>query len=77
MGALVIDRLLPFVRQPAVRLSLVRDAFTGLSEEHAREVAPAVVEILDLAHWLEEPQTSEELRAAARSILEIAARAGA
>jgi len=71
---LVIDRLLPFVREPAVRLALVRDAFTGLDAEHAREVAPAVVDALDLAAWLDEPRTSDELRAAARRILELAGR---
>ncbi len=69
---LVIDRLLPFVREPVVRLALVRDAFTGLGEEHAREIAPAVAETLGLRAWIDEPRTSEELRAAARRILSLA-----
>jgi len=71
---LVIDRLLPFVREPAVRLALVRDAFIGLGDEYAREIAPAVVDRLDLASWLDEERTSEELRAAARHILHLAGR---
>jgi len=69
---LVIDRLLPFVREPAVRLALVRDAFTDLAEEHAREIAPAVADALTLEGWLDEPRTPDELKAAARRILELA-----
>lgn len=72
----VIDRLLPFVREPAVRLALVRDAFQGLAEPHAREIAPAVVDALQLADWLAEPRTPPELRAAAERILALAADAG-
>jgi len=71
---LVIDRLLPFVREGAVRLALVRDAFVGLDDESAREIAPAVVDALDLAAWLDEPRTSEELRGAARVVLVFAGR---
>jgi hypothetical protein len=71
---LVIDRLLPFVREPAVRLALVRDGFTDLDDEHAREIAPAVAEALDLASWLDEPRTSDELREAARAVLAHAGR---
>jgi len=69
---LVIDRLLAFVREPAVRLALVRDAFTGLDEEHAREIAPAVADTLRLADWLDEPRTPDELKDAARRILALA-----
>ena len=74
---LVIDRLLPHVREPAVRLALVRDGFTGLDEMHAREIAPAVVDALELEAWLDEPRTQEELREAARRILQLAASADA
>jgi len=71
---LVIDCLLPFVREGAVRLALVRDAFTGLDEPHAAAIAPAVVDTLDLAAWLDEPRTSDDLREAARRILTLAGR---
>jgi hypothetical protein len=74
---LVIDRLLPFVGEPAVRLALVRDAFTGLAEDHAREIAPAVAETLQLEGWLAEERTPEDLREAARRILALAGRASA
>ena len=48
------------------------DAFTGLDETHAREIAPAVAETLQLEAWLDEPRTQEELREAAQRILELA-----
>lgn len=71
---LVIDRLLAHCREPAVRLALVRDAFVGLEDEHAREVAPAVAATLDLAQWLEQPRVPDDLRQAARHILRLAGR---
>jgi hypothetical protein len=60
---LVIDRLLPHVREPAVRLALVRDAFTGLDETHAREIAPAVAETLQLYDQLLAELEREDLMA--------------
>src|SRR6185503_7909124 len=36
---IVIDRLLPHIRQPAIRLALVRDALVGLDAASAAEVA--------------------------------------
>ncbi len=65
----VIDRLLAFVREPVVRLALVREGFVGLADEHAREIAPAVVDALGLADWLTEERTPEDLRERARVII--------
>jgi hypothetical protein len=65
----VIDRLLPHVREPAVRLALVRDALTGLAPEHAREVAPDIAAMLDVKSLADDPKTPADLRAGARAVL--------
>lgn len=65
----VIDRLLPHVREPAVRLALVRDALTGLAPEHAREVAPDIAAMLDVKSLADDPRAPAELRAGARAVL--------
>ena len=65
----VIDRLLPHVREPAVRLALVRDALTGLAPEHAREVAPDIAAMLDVKSLAEDPKAPEAIRAGARAVL--------
>jgi len=66
---LVIDRLLPHVREPAVRLALVRDALTGLAPEHAREVAPDIAAMLDVKSLADDPKTPADIRAGARAVL--------
>jgi hypothetical protein len=65
----VIDRLLPHIREPAVRLALVRDALTGLAPEHAREVAPDIAAMLDVKSLAEDPKAPAEIRAGARAVL--------
>jgi hypothetical protein len=65
----VIDRLLPHLREPAVRLALVRDALTGLAPEHAREVAPDIAAMLDVRSLADNPKTPEDIRAGARAVL--------
>jgi hypothetical protein len=65
----VIDRLLPHVREPAVRLALVRDALTGLAPEHAREVAPDIAAMLDVKSLAEDPKTPAAIRDGARAVL--------
>mgnify|MGYP001325406962 CR=1 FL=1 len=68
----VIDRLLPFVREPAVRLALVRDAFRGLDDAHARAIAPAVADCVDLRAMLGDARTPDELRRCAEHVLDLA-----
>lgn len=70
---LVIDRLLPHVRQPAVRLALVRDALTGLAAEHARDVAPAIAEACRCRELAEDAGIEPSIRDAARAVLAAAA----
>jgi hypothetical protein len=65
----VIDRLLPHIREPAVRLALVRDALTGLAPEHAREVAPDIAAMLDVKSLADDPKVPAEIRAGARAVL--------
>lgn len=65
----VLDRLLPFVRLAVVRLGIVRDGFGGLSDEHAREIAPAVVDALRLQTWVDDDRVAPDVRAAARRIV--------
>lgn len=69
----VIDRLLAFVGTPAVRLALVRDALTGLDDEFAREIAPAIAEWCDVRGAADDPSAGAEVRAGARRILELSA----
>jgi hypothetical protein len=71
---LVIDRLLPHVREPAVRLALVRDALTGLAPEHAREVAADIAASCTVQDCIDDPDAPPELKAGARLVLEHAAR---
>ncbi len=66
---LVIDRLLPHVREPAVRLALVRDALRGLAPEHAREVAADIAALCDVRSCVDDPSAPEEVRAGARLVL--------
>jgi len=65
----VIDRLLPHIREPAVRLALVRDALTGLAPEHAREVAPDIAAMLDVKSLAEDAKAPADIRAGARAVL--------
>jgi len=69
---LVIDRLLAHVREPAVRLALVRDALTGLDDHLAREVAPAIVESMDVRTLASDGAAPEDLRAGAQRLLDLA-----
>jgi hypothetical protein len=66
---LVIDRLLPHAGQPAVRLALVRDAVTGLSPEHAREVAADIAEICRCRELADDASVTADVRAGARAVL--------
>jgi hypothetical protein len=66
---LVIDRLLPHVREPAVRLALVRDALTGLSPEHAREVAADIAALCTVQDCIDDPDAPADLKAGARAVL--------
>jgi hypothetical protein len=65
---LVIDRLLPHTRQPAVRLALVRDALKGLSPQQAREVAADIAATCDVDAVLADEGAPEDLRAGAREV---------
>jgi hypothetical protein len=65
----VIDRLLPHVREPAVRLALVRDALRGLAPEHAAEVAPDIVAMCTVRDCLTDPDAPEDLKEGARLVL--------
>lgn len=65
----VIDRLLAHVREPAVRLALVRDALRGLDPESAREVAGAIAESCAVRECLDDPAAPEDLKAGARLVL--------
>jgi len=68
----VVDRLLPHTREPAVRLALVRDALQGLADEHAREVAADIAERCGVRHWIGDPAVPDDVRAAAERILRLA-----
>lgn len=73
----VIDRLLPHVREPAVRLALVRDALTGLDDAHAEEVAPDIAAMCDVKACLTDEKATPDVRAGAQNVLGHAARAAA
>ncbi len=66
---LVIDRLLPHVREAAVRLALVRDALVGLAPEHAREVATDIAVLCTVKDCIDDPGAPEDLKAGARLVL--------
>ena len=66
---LVIDRLLPHIREPAVRLALVRDAVVGLSPEHAAEVAGDIAATCNVQDCVDDPRAPEDLKAGARLVL--------
>jgi hypothetical protein len=65
----VIDRLLPHIREPAVRLALVRDALKGLAPEHAREVASDIATLCTVQDCIDDPDAPEDLKAGARMVL--------
>ncbi len=65
----VIDRLLPHVAQPAVRLALVRDAVVGLAPEHAREVAKDIAAMCTVQQCLDDPDAPQDLKRGARAVL--------
>jgi hypothetical protein len=67
---IVIDRLLPHVREAAVRLALVRDALVGLAPEHAREVASDIAAMCTVKDCIDDPDAPEALKAGARLVLE-------
>ena len=71
----VIDRLLPHVREPAVRLALVRDALTGLDDAHAAEVAPDIAAMCDVKACLTDENATPDVRAGARNVIDHAQRA--
>jgi hypothetical protein len=73
---LVIDRLLPHVREPAVRLALVRDALVGLAPEHAREVAPDIAAMCTVQDCIDDPEAPADLKAGARAVLAACGEAG-
>lgn len=67
---IVIDRLLPHVREAAVRLALVRDALVGLAPEHAREVATDIAALCTVKDCIDDPTAPDDLKAGARLVLE-------
>jgi hypothetical protein len=71
---IVIDRLLPFIREPAVRLALVRDALVGLAPEHAAEVAADIAALCDVKGCVDDPKAGEDVKAGARLVLDHASR---
>lgn len=70
---LVIDRLLPHVGQPAVRLALVRDALRGLAPEHVREVARDIASACKAKDLVDDTSVAEDIREGARAVLAAAA----
>jgi len=71
---IVIDRLLPHVREPAVRLALVRDALVGLAPEHAAEVAKDIAAMCTVQDCIDDPSAPQDLKRGARLVMEHAAR---
>ena len=66
---LVIDRLLPHVGQPAVRLALVRDALRGLAPEHAHEVARDIASACRAKDLADDKGVADDVREGARAVL--------
>jgi hypothetical protein len=66
---LVIDRLLPHTREPAVRLALVRDALHGLDAVHAAEVAGEIAERCGVRKWIDDPAVPDDVRRGAELVL--------
>ncbi len=71
---IVIDRLLAHIREPAVRLALLRDALTGLDDRPASEIAPAIVQAMDVRSIATDSAAPDDLRAAADRLLDLAGR---
>jgi hypothetical protein len=65
----IIDRLLPHVREPAVRLALVRDALRGLAPEHAVQVAGDIAAMCTVQDCLDDPTAPADVKAGARLVL--------
>ena len=70
---IVIDRLLPHVREPAVRLALVRDALVGLDAASAAEVAKDIAAMCTVQDCIDDPSAPEDLKAGARLVMAAAA----
>lgn len=65
---IVIDRLLPHVREPAIRLALVRDALVGLDAASAAEVAKDIAAMCTVQDCIDDPDAPEALKAGARLV---------
>lgn len=65
----VIDRLLPHVREPAIRLALVRDALVGLDDASAGQVAKDIAAMCTVQDCIDDPDAPEDLKAGARLVM--------
>jgi hypothetical protein len=66
---IVIDRLLWFVKEPAVRFALVRDGLRGMEPADAREVADAIYDSCRVEQGLDDEASPPEVREGCALIL--------
>jgi len=67
---IVIDRLLWFVKEPAVRFALVRDGLRGMEPDDAREVADAIYDSCRVEQGMDDEAASPEVREGCALILQ-------